>query len=68
MESSKNTGLKYRLLASILFFAFILVNTFFELGVTQENPTGIEDKIHKILINVNDFFRFHQNFPFLGTF
>jgi hypothetical protein len=62
MDSKNKTGLKYRLLASTLFFAFVLVNTFFELGVTQVEPTGIEDKFHKSLSSINNFFKNHSNF------
>lgn len=62
MDSKNKTGLKYRLLVSTLFFAFVLVNTFFELGVTQEEPRGIEDKFHKSLSGINNFFKNHSNF------
>ncbi len=33
-----------------------MVNTFFEFGVTQEDPVGIEDKIHNMLFRVNQYF------------
>lgn len=61
MESISKTGLKYRLIVSLLFFCFVLFNTLFEVGVTQEEPVGIEDKIHKLLLTINSFFRIHNN-------
>jgi hypothetical protein len=41
---------------------FVLVNTFFEVGVTQEEPSGIEDKLHNQIKSINEFFRENETF------
>ena len=63
MEQFKyNKGLIIRSFISIVLFMFILINTFFEVGVTQEEPSGIEDKLHNQIKSINEFFRDNENF------
>jgi hypothetical protein len=63
MEQFKyNKGLIIRSFISIVLFMFILINTFFEVGVTQEEPSGIEDKLHNQIKPINEFFRENENF------
>jgi len=63
MEKSKcNKGMIIRSLIGFALFAFILINTLFEFGVTQEEPSGIEDKLHKRIKSINEFFRDNETF------
>lgn len=61
MDSSKRTQEICRFIVCFLFFSFILTNTVFEFGVTQDQPKCIEDKAHIVLKDVNEFFRNNKN-------